>query len=66
MSPYEFRTMTIGASGYRGGKVDLVSLNKRLNKMGRRGWELISMTGTSKEKGDTQQLVFVFRRERTP
>jgi hypothetical protein len=61
---WEYKTVTMRARGFLGGKVDQAELDQTLNEAGREGWELVSVFDTSQGSGQTRDVVAVFKRPR--
>ena len=64
MKKFEYETLMMDAKGFwGGGKIDEQMLKARLNEMGRQGWELLEISTTNKELGETRHVLCVFKRE---
>ncbi len=63
MQKWEYRTITIAATGwFVGGKVDFGIFTNEMNRLGEDGWELVSAFDTNMGRGETRDVVAVFKR----
>jgi len=61
---WEYKTISMRAGGFLGGKVNQEDLEQELNVAGREGWELVSVFDTSQGSGQTRDVIAVFKRPR--
>lgn len=60
---WEYYTVMFQATGFWfGGKLDGNSFNEKLNELGEQGWELVSVFDTNMLRGETRDVVAVFKR----
>ena len=59
---WEYKVVTIGTSGFLGGKVEVSQLEALMNNLGRDGWELGSAFGTNEGYGRSKDVVLLFKR----
>jgi hypothetical protein len=60
---WEYISVAFVASGFwAGGKLDGDAFNGELNKLGREGWELVSIFDTNTASGETRDVFAVFKR----
>lgn len=64
MKKYEYKTISMEATGFMGGQVDVQELDERLNAYGMDGWELIGMVSSNQSYGSTRFILVTFKRER--
>lgn len=55
---WEYSTLTIETDRWTSEEY----ISKRLNNMGKDGWEMVSAFGTSKFEGVTREVVMIFKR----
>jgi len=60
---WEYKTITLGTSGFLGGKLDTDALEKSMNGLGKQGWELVSAFDTNLGHGATRDVVVIFKRQ---
>jgi hypothetical protein len=60
---WEYQTIMMGTSGFwLGGKLDGQAFTRRLNELGKQGWELVSVFGTNQAYGTTRGVFAVLKR----
>ena len=60
---WEYLSVAFVTSGFWvGGKLDGDAFNSELNKLGREGWDLVSIFDTSAASGQTRDVFAVFKR----
>ena len=60
---WEYMTVMFQATGFwLGGKLNGDAFNSKLNELGERGWELVSVFDTNMHQGGTRDVVAVFKR----
>ena len=62
MNQYEYCLRKFDGKGLLGGTFDLSQVENEFNRMGKDGWELISIVDTSQELGSTRWIVATFKR----
>ncbi len=62
MQKYEYKTLTVGAKGFWGGKFNEIEIDNTLNHMVRNGWELVNTTTSNQAFGETRCILFIFKR----
>ena len=61
---WEYQTITFPSGGFLGGKLESDEFDAELNRLGRQGWELVSVMDTNQSSGATRFVVAVFKRPR--
>ncbi len=64
MNQYEYCLKKYDGKGLIGGKFALFEVEEEFNRMGREGWELVSLMDTSQELGSTRWIIATFKRNR--
>ena len=64
MDKFEYKVISYDTKGFFGGNVDTGELEKRLNKLGNDGWEMVSSASTNQSYGSSKSLVFIFKRKK--
>ena len=67
MKRFEYHVFTIGADATffsSGGKVDIEAMDSHINELGGEGWELATALDTTRLRGDTRDVILIFKRER--
>ena len=60
---WEYKTVLTDTTGFfAGGKLDAEEFDAKLNALGRKGWELVSVMDTNAAQGVTRHVVAVFKR----
>jgi hypothetical protein len=64
---WEYTVLTLGANppsafSSTSGEFDALELTRRMNELGRQGWELASAFDTNRLRGATQEIVLFFKR----
>ena len=62
MEQYEYKLMKYDGKGLFGGKFDLTEVDAEFNKMGKEGWELVSLMDTQEGYGKTKWIIATFKR----
>jgi hypothetical protein len=62
MQKFEYQLQKYDASGFLGGKVDLDQMDIEFNRLGRDGWELVSIFDTNAGHGESRWIVATFKR----
>ena len=62
MEKYEYKIVTYDTKGFFGGTVEISPIEKELNLLGDRGWEMVSCTTTNQSYGASKSLVCIFKR----
>lgn len=63
MKTFEYKVETFETKGFWGGKVVEPRLEEMLNREGKNGWELITITASNEAYGATKVLVCTFKKE---
>jgi len=58
---WEYKTINYEKRSFFSGKIDRAELNEKLNDIGREGWELVSISGSS-GWGAAAGILAVFKR----
>jgi len=64
MEQWEYQTIKFKTGGFLGGKIDPEEFDYELNKYGSEGWELVSCFDTSKNQGESRDIIVVFKRRK--
>ncbi len=59
---WEYKSLKLAASGWMGGKFDEDELEKLMNELGRKEWEMVSAFDTNQGSGQTRDIVILFKR----
>ena len=62
---WEYKTIKLAATGFWGGNVDADKLNQMMNEFGQQGWELTTAVDVSEIRGNTKDVIVIFKRPRT-
>lgn len=62
MQKFEYHLQKYDATGFWGGKVDLAKMDIEFNRLGRDGWELVSIYDTNAGHGESRWIVATFKR----
>ena len=54
MQKFEYHLQKYDATGFWGGKVDLAQMDIEFNRLGRDGWELVSIFDTNAGHGESR------------
>ena len=66
MKRFEYHIFKLETSGwFSSGKVDTTIIDQRINEFGGKGWELVSAFDTSRHEGATQDVIMIFKREKS-
>jgi esterase/lipase len=60
---WEYRVMLMAVGGFLGPNVDVDQLGQYLNQAGEDGWELMSVVPITRGRGETSELMGVFKRK---
>ena len=61
---WEYYTLKMKVAGFWGPKVETEKIDALLNEAGSQGWETVNVVGLSQSYGATNELLFVFKRQR--
>lgn len=64
MQTWEYKTIKVETTGFRGGILNTTEFDALLNQLGRAGWELVATFGTNMTQGESREAVAVFKRPR--
>jgi hypothetical protein len=64
MQKFEYHLQKYDATGFWGGKLDLGQMDIEFNRLGRDGWELVSIFDTNSGHGQSRWIVATFKRPR--
>lgn len=59
---WQYKIRKFGAKGIMGAKFDAGEIETEINEMGRQNWELVSTFDTNRYQGQTQDILFVFKK----
>lgn len=59
---WEYKTIKLETSGFRGGKLDEEKLDVMMNELGDQGWEIAAAFDTKQQTGATRDAVIIFKR----
>jgi hypothetical protein len=62
MQKFEYHLQKYDATGILGGKVDLAQMDIEFSRLGRDGWELVSIFDTNAGHGESRWIVATFKR----
>lgn len=62
MAKWEYKTVCIEATGFRGDEEDCDSLDSLLNDMGREGWELVTAIDSEQHYAQARKVYYTFKR----
>jgi len=62
MNSWQYHTEQFEATGFMGGIIDQKAFEKKLNELGRQGWELVTVFDTNMAQGQSRFIVAVFKR----
>ena len=65
MTRFEYTVLEIPTKGFLGYKIDFESLNTQLNDMGRKGWEVITLSNSNLHQGSSKGMLIILKRELT-
>ncbi len=63
MKKWSYKVIEFDSKGFVGGKVNSRNIEDRLNELGNQGWALVSSFTTNQAYGQTNKIVFTFKRE---
>ena len=61
---WEYKTIKLEASGFKGGIIDEKKLDEMMNKLGDQGWEIAAAFDTNMQAGTTRDAVIIFKRKK--
>ena len=59
---WEYKTLKVASKGLWGGKVDEAQLDRTMNELGAKGWELAAAFDTDIAGGGTRDVLVIFKR----
>jgi len=59
---WEYQTVKLGVAGVWGVKFDEDEAQNFANDLGAQGWELVSALSVNEGRGDSKEIVFIFKR----
>ena len=65
MQKFEYTVIEIPTKGFWGYKIDFETLNAQLNEMGRKGWEVITLSNSNLHQGSSKGMLIILKRELT-
>lgn len=65
MNKFEYTILDVPSKGFFGGKIDHAALTEKLNELGRKGWEVVSMNDTNMYQGGSRAIIIILKRELT-
>lgn len=63
MTKFEYTVLDVPTKGFFGGKVDFESLTSKLNDLGKKGWEVVTLGDTNMHQGASRSLLVILKRE---
>lgn len=61
---WEYKTLEFKSRGFWiDGKVNIKEIDYELNRLGAKGWELVSMVGTNQYQGASRKIILVLKRK---
>lgn len=63
MAKWEYRVVEFQSTGALGGLVNTEEIEKALNELGEKGWEVTTSYSTSAGYGATRKLVYTLKKE---
>ncbi|HUR21941.1 MAG TPA: DUF4177 domain-containing protein [Vicinamibacterales bacterium] len=64
MDQWEYKTIKMETTGFRGGLLDIETFDTRLNELGELGWELVAAFDTNQSHGASREAIAVFKRRK--
>lgn len=64
MEKWEYKTIKVEPRGMMGGILEIEEFDYELNKLGERGWELVSCFSTNASNGYSREAIAVFKRRK--
>lgn len=64
MDRWEYRTLKFKIKGFSGGILETEDFNNELNRLGDKGWELVSSFTTNAANGYSRDAVAIFKRRK--
>lgn len=65
MKRFEYTVLDVPTKGFFGGKVDFEALTTKLNDLGKKGWEVATISDTNMHQGASRALIVILKRELT-
>jgi hypothetical protein len=62
MERWEYQSIKFETEGFLGGILDIENFDSEINRLGEKGWELISCFTTNKGQGESREVIAVFKR----
>jgi hypothetical protein len=64
MERWEYKSIKFETEGFLGGILDIKNFDSEINKLGEKGWELISCFTTNQSNGFSREAIAVFKRKK--
>jgi len=61
---WEYKVISLEASGFLGGKLDEKKLGAMMNELGEQGWEISAAFDTNMQAGTTRDAIVIFKRQK--
>lgn len=65
MQKFEYTVIEMPTKGWLGFKVDFEALTTQLNDLGKKGWEVASMSDTNLHQGSSKGMLIILKRALT-
>ena len=65
MNKFEYTAIEIPTKGWFGYKIDFETLTTQLNDLGRKGWEVVTLSNTNLHQGSSKGMLIILKRALT-
>lgn len=63
MRKFEYTVLDVPTKGFLNTNIDRETLTETLNELGKKGWEVVSLTDTEMYQGTKRMLIVILKRE---
>ncbi|PIE74793.1 MAG: hypothetical protein CSA18_03150 [Deltaproteobacteria bacterium] len=62
MDKFEYKLLCYKSTGFLGGSIDEKQIERDLNELGQKGWELVSTLNTNQAYGNSKCIIYNMKR----